>query len=157
MCPQSEMGGAITRIGSAKYRSNADFTAGFHRIEITPELRHRTAFFAGNNLYEYNSAIFGLVSSGSGFNTAMLLMISDMGFMINYIDDVMLLSESEDPTSQMSKTAQVECIFTQHVSDIATFLSRVVQAGMKLHPKLGLRCSHEASSRDRSAPPPYVL
>ena len=109
------MGGAITKIGRAKYRSNADFTAGFHQIEITPESRHRTAFIAGNNLYEYNSVPFGLINSGSAFNTAMYLMVADLGFMTNYIDDVMLLSESEDPVSKFSKEEQDEYIFSQHL------------------------------------------
>ena len=50
----------IVKVSNSVYFSCIDLKSGYHQVHLDAETKHKTAFCAGNRLYEYNRLPFGL-------------------------------------------------------------------------------------------------
>ena len=76
--------------------SSLDIRHGYYHILIHPADRYKTAFITHRGLFEFNRMTFGFVNAPAAFQRAMNHIFRDLSFVIVYIDDILILSESEE-------------------------------------------------------------
>ena len=83
------------KLAGHKWFSALDLRHGYHHIAIRPEDRYKTAFIAHHGLFEFNRMTFGFVNAPAAFQRAMDFIFKDLPFVIVYLDDILIMSKTE--------------------------------------------------------------
>ena len=87
----------LNRLFDAKIFSKFDMKSGFWQIQIAEQDRYKTAFTVPFGHYKWNVMPFGLKNAPSEFQNIMNdIFIPYTGFIIVYIDDVLIFSKTID-------------------------------------------------------------
>ncbi|KAF3787424.1 putative enzymatic polyprotein [Nymphaea thermarum] len=105
--PNKEM--LIQRAAQGKIFSKFDCKSGYHQIKIAEEDRHKTAFYTPNGLYEWLVMPFGLKNAPSQFQRRMDEIFKGYDFIINYIDDFLIIFDTIDEHLQHRTTFAAIC------------------------------------------------
>nr|DBA06664.1 TPA_asm: polyprotein [Welwitschia mirabilis virus 1] len=84
----------IEKAAKGKIFSKFDCKSGYHQIKIAEEDKHKTAFYTPIGLYEWNVMPFGLKNAPAMFQQKMDFLFQDYQYIINYIDDFLIVSDS---------------------------------------------------------------
>lgn len=107
----------LHRIYNARIFSKFDLKSGFCQIQIKEEDKYKTGFVVSSGHYEWNVMPFGLKNAPSEFQTIMTEIFNPYSqFMLVYIDDILIYSES----------------ITQHWKHLETFKKAVIKNGLVL-------------------------
>lgn len=83
------------RCGKSKYMSSLDLTASFWQVPLHPESRKYTAFMHEGKTYQFTVTPYGLSTSlASLIRTLDLILKETENFTINFVDDILCLSNS---------------------------------------------------------------
>jgi hypothetical protein len=73
-----------------------DLLSAYHQIRLTDEDIPKTAFRTPTCLYEYKVMPFGLTNAPSVFMAAMNDILSEIGFVAVYLDDILIFSRTPE-------------------------------------------------------------
>jgi hypothetical protein len=71
-----------------------DLLLAYHQIRLTDEDITKTAFRTPTGIFEYKVMPFGLTNAPSVFMAAMNDILSEMGFAVVYLDDILIFSRT---------------------------------------------------------------
>ncbi|GBG82949.1 hypothetical protein CBR_g36475 [Chara braunii] len=85
-------------LGSATYFSKLDLKSGYHKIEIQPQDRYKTAFKTWYGHFEWVVTPFGLTNAPTTFQAAMTTEFRDLldRTILIYLDDILVYSRTLD-------------------------------------------------------------
>ena len=92
--PIPQMGEMVTRLTKAKYFTKLDLTKGYWQIPLKENCKQYTTFQTSLGLMEFNYLPFGLSTAAPTFQRAMNKVLGHLKFATNYIDDVLIFSET---------------------------------------------------------------
>ena len=84
----------FNKLTSSLFYSKIDFCSGYWQIHMTVDEREKTAFATSKGLFQFKRMPFGLVNAGSTYTRKMRLLLGDLLNVDNYIDDVLMHSDS---------------------------------------------------------------
>jgi hypothetical protein len=93
-------------IGQAKILSKIDLTQGYYQVRVAEGAREKTAFNTREGKFEYLAMPFGLANAPATFQTMMNRILREFivkGFVIVYLDDIVIFSNSESEHQQHLK------------------------------------------------------
>ena len=93
----------FAKIGRAKYFTKIDMTKGYWQIAVHPNDREKTAFICEEGLFEFIRMPFGLVNAGATFSRLMRKILGNLDNVINYIDDILIFTESGEKHLETAK------------------------------------------------------
>ena len=102
------------KVSGSVYFSTIDLKSGYHQIQVDPETRHKTAFCAGDRLYEYNRLPFGLRNAPSHFSRLMAAILANLinSAVLVYLDDLIILGST--PQEHADNLMKVLDTFAKH-------------------------------------------
>ena len=104
-------------LGKSKFFSSLDLKSGYWQVELDTEAdKMKTAFACHKGLFAFNVLPFGLCNAPSLFSELMNRVVGDLPFVLAYIDDILIFSESE----------------SEHIEHIRIVLDRLRDATLKL-------------------------
>jgi len=123
--------------------SKLDLQSGFHQLRIREGNQHKTAFTtpgAAGAQYEWVTCPFGLTNTSSYFQRLMNHALFDhitANYCVVCCDDVLIYTETDDPTEHMAKLAAVLDTLREHEllikgSKTELFLTEVEFLGFQL-------------------------
>jgi site-specific DNA-cytosine methylase len=110
------------KVSKAKYFSKIDLRSGFHQIPIDPDSRSKTAFWWGNELWQYTRLPMGLSNSPAAFQRILDHEINAAGLtgsVACFIDDLLVFSDTPE----------------EHVKHVSQILDRLFEVGLRAHPE----------------------
>ena len=110
------------KLGKAKFFTTLDLKSGYHRIALDQDVIKKTAFVTPFGMCGYMKVPFGLAQPQAYFHNLMDKVLNGLHFMLAYLDDVIIFSETEE----------------QHLKHIQSVLTRLKQANLKFKKS---RCS----------------
>jgi len=118
--PLQRMDQALDQLGGAKYFSVVDMSRGYFQVPLSEKDRHKTAFTANGQLYQWKVMCLGLCNAPSTFTRLMDLVLNGLTFVycLVYLDDTIVYSKS----------------FDEHLAHLDEIFSRLIKAGLKLNP-----------------------
>ena len=118
--PLPKIEDCINSLKGAKYFCSLDLTQGYLQVKLNDEDKHKTAFRALGELYEFNRLPFGLCNAPPTFSRLMRKCFGDhfKDGIIMYLDDILVYG----PT------------ISQIIDRLHIVLSRLQQHGLKLNP-----------------------
>ena len=81
---------------SVKFLSSLDLTASFWQIKLAEKDRKYTAFMVNGKVYEFKVVPFGLKIATSALLRALDLSLSNLKFILRFVDDMLVLSKNFD-------------------------------------------------------------
>ena len=84
------------RFKNKTHITTLDLKSGYWHIPVAPEDREKLAFAFNGVLYHWNVMPFGPSNAPPHFQRVMTEIFGDMPYVSTYLDDVVILSESED-------------------------------------------------------------
>ena len=109
------------RITKSKFFTKIDLRSGFHQIPVHPDHRPATAFWWGNELWQYKRLPMGLKSSPPHFQRVMDREIREAGLtgsVACFIDDILIYSDTAE----------------EHIEHVSRMLDRLNAVGLRAHP-----------------------
>ena len=105
--PIPQMDEMVTRLTKAKYFTKLDLTKGYWPIPLKESCKQYTAFQTSLGLMEFIYLPFGLSAAAPTFQRAMNNVLGHFKFVTNYIDDVLIFSETwSEHLSHIKETLQ---------------------------------------------------
>jgi len=110
--------------------SKLDLHSGFHQLRIREGDQHKTAFVTSGGQYEWVTCPFGLSNTPSYFQRLMNNILHDhitTGYCVCYCDDLLICTESDDPSEHLVKLTAVLDTLREHkllIKDSKTELFR---------------------------------
>ena len=92
--PQTSVDDLLLRLGGCKVFSRLDFSQFYYQLPLSEADREKTAFYALNELYEFNRCPFGLKNAVSLCNRVMRDVLKDIDGISVYLDDVLIHAET---------------------------------------------------------------
>jgi hypothetical protein len=86
----------LDKMQGATVFSTLDLLSAYHQIRLTDEDIPKTAFRTPTGLYECKVMPFGLTNATSVFMAAMNDILSEMGFVAVYLDDILIFSKTTE-------------------------------------------------------------
>lgn len=85
----------FARLTNAKFLTKIDLSKGYFQISVNKECRKYTAFSCSEKgLYQFLRLPFGMINSGASFCRMMRKLLSGMKDIDNFVDDIIIFSES---------------------------------------------------------------
>ena len=103
-------------MSGSQYFTTLDLSSGYYQVELEENSKHKTAFQANNQLYEFNVMAFGLCNAPATFQRLMQTILGDLN-LLPYIDDVVISSRN----------------FSDHLKTIRCVLTRFRDHNLKLN------------------------
>ena len=108
----------LDKLHNATIFTTLDLQSGYWQIPIVEEDKEKTAFSAGQGLYEFNVMPFGLTGAPATFQRCMNYLLMDVSHAMVYIDDIIVYSKN----------------FEEHLPDLEEVLKILKKNGLKLKP-----------------------
>ena len=108
----------LDKLHRATLFTTLDLQSGYWQIPIDEKDKEKTAFSAGEGLYEFNVMPFGLTGAPATFQRCMNYLLMDVNHTMVYIDDIIIYSTN----------------FEEHLNDIENVLKVLKTSGLKLKP-----------------------
>ena len=102
------------KLSGDKYFSKIDLRKGYWQIKMDAASKDKTAFATPAGLYNFKTMPFGLVCAPAVFSRLMRTLLRDLKGVDNYIDDILIHTES----------------FDDHVKCLDEVLQRLSEANM---------------------------
>ncbi|PIK59722.1 hypothetical protein BSL78_03385 [Apostichopus japonicus] len=84
----------MTKLATAKYFTKIDLSKGYWQIPVQISDRPKTAFITSHGLFQFKVLPFGLVNAPAIFTRMMRKLLEGQANVVNYIDDVLVYTES---------------------------------------------------------------
>ena len=84
----------FNKLTSSLFYSKVDFCSGYWQIPMKVDDREKPAFATSKGLFQFKRMPFGLVNAGATYTRMMRLFLGDVLNVENYIDDVLIHSDS---------------------------------------------------------------
>ena len=117
--PLPNINDILRQLKSSKYFSLIDLKSGFWQIPMDESSIHKTTFIVPWGVYECLKMPFGLKNNPSEFSRIMYMILGDLDFVIIYIDDITVHSQTIE----------------EHFSHLNIVFQRLKEANLKLNPK----------------------
>ena len=143
--PLPRIDSCLDAMAEAQWFSTIDLRSSYHQVGVAPEDRDKTSFICPRGMYRFRTMPFGLCNAGATFQRLMDIVMSGLNLEIClvYLDDIVVYAKTPE----------------QHLQRLATVLSRLSDAGLKLKPEkcrffrksvqfLGHVISHEGIGTD---------
>jgi len=107
----------IARTRGCKMFSKLDLQSGFHQLRIREGDQYKTAFVTPGGQYEWVTCPFGLSNTPSYFQRLMNDILHDhiaVGYCVCYCDDLLICTESDDPSEHLVKLTAVLDTLREH-------------------------------------------
>jgi hypothetical protein len=86
----------LDKMQGATVFSTLDLLSAYHQIRLTDEDIPKSAFRTPTGIYEYKVMPFGITNALSVFMAAMNNILSEMGFVAIYLDDILIFSRTPE-------------------------------------------------------------
>ena len=109
------------KVSKAKFFTKIDLRSGFHQIPVHPDDRPKTAFWWGNELWQYTRLPMGLKNSPAHFQRIMDHEVQEAGLVGNvvcFLDDLLIYSDTVE----------------EHITHVSCMLDRLHEVGLRAHP-----------------------
>ena len=93
--PLEHISDILATLGRSKYFSSLDLKSGYWQVPVNEKDKQKTAFTCHKGLFEFNVMPFGLTNAPSIFSELMSKVVGDLPFVIAYLDDLIIFSETE--------------------------------------------------------------
>ena len=98
----------LDKLSGRTYHTSLDMRSGYHQCEINESDKQKTAFFSGEDLYEFNRMAFGLSNAPATFQRLMNIVLSGLfSFSSVFLDDILISSTG----TFQEHLLQVELVF----------------------------------------------
>ena len=84
------------KLKGTKVFSTIDLRSGYYHITLGKDSRAKTAFVMPFGKYEFLKVPFGLAQAPAYFQLKMNQVLEDLNFMMTYLDDIIIFSNSEE-------------------------------------------------------------
>ena len=84
----------LYKLTSSCFFSKLDFCSGYWQIAMCDADKHKTAFGTTKGLFQFKRMPFGLTNAGATYTRMMRLLLADVKNVDNYIDDVLIHTQS---------------------------------------------------------------
>ena len=116
--PLSRIDNTLDEHSGSSWFSTLDCKSGYWQVEVAEKDREKTAFTAGNGLWQYNVMAFGLCNAPATFERLMDTILGDLRCLI-YLDDIIVHAMT----------------FDLELRRLRIVFSRLRAANLKLSPK----------------------
>jgi len=139
----------LQRFHGTRYITTLDLSSAFLQVPLDEASRKYTAFEYQSKVYQYKRIPCGFCNSLAGFMRALQTVLGDetCGYIINYVDDILIFSRS----------------FDQHMDHLDTVLNKLTSAGFTINARKCSFCKPEikflghAVSREKLMPHPQRI
>jgi len=109
----------LQRFHGNRYITTLDLSSAFLQVPLTEASRRFTAFEFQSKVYQYKRFSYGFRNSLAGFMRALQTVLGDetCGYVINYVDDILIFSRD----------------FDQHMDHLDTVLNKLASAGFSIN------------------------
>ena len=136
----------LQRFHGTRYITMLDLSSAFLQVPLTKASRKYTAFEFQSKVYQYKRIPYGFLNSLTGFMRALQTVLGDetCGYIINYVDDILIFSRD----------------FDQHMDHLDTVLNKLASAGFTINVRKCSFCKPEINflghvvSREKLMPDP---
>ncbi|XP_038050657.1 uncharacterized protein LOC119723850 isoform X2 [Patiria miniata] len=108
----------MARLGTGKFFSKLDLSKGYWQVPIADEDKKKTAFVTAEGLYQFRVLPFGMVNAPALFSRMMRKLLQGQEHVINYIDDVLIYTDT----------------WVRHLQVLKEVLQRLQTAGLTARP-----------------------
>lgn len=105
----------LTNLSGSKYFTTLDLASGYWQVQLEEDDKHKTAFQANGQLFEFNVMPFGLCNAPCTFQRLMQVIFGDLG-LLPYIDDLVIASKD----------------FSGHLQTLRAVFNRLNEKNLKL-------------------------
>lgn len=118
--PLASIEDIFDQLGNSKYYSTLDLASGFFQMKLSEDSKHKTAFNALGQHFEFERLAFGLSCAPAAFSRLIRNALGDLleGTCFAYIDDIVVYSTS----------------ISEHLSKLETVLQRLSEHKLQLNP-----------------------
>lgn len=116
--PLPQVDTTLDALSGSSWFSILDLKSGYWQVEVEEQDREKTAFTAGNGLWQFNVMAFGLCNAAATFERLMENILGDLRCLV-YLDDMIA----------HAKTFELE------LQRLTRIFSRLREANLKLNPK----------------------
>lgn len=116
--PAGNVDYCIQSLKGSKYFSSLDLNQAYLQLPIKEEDKHKTAFRALGELFEFNRLSFGLMGAPMTFCRAMKKCFGDLWWLVLFLDDMLIRSKT----------------FEEMLERLEIVLQRLISYGLKLKP-----------------------
>jgi len=139
----------LQRFHGTRYITTLDLSSAFLQVPLDEASRKYTAFEFQSKVYQYKRIPYGFRNSLAGFMRAFVTVLGDetCGYVINYVDDVLISSRS----------------FDQHMDHLDTVLNKLASPGFTINARKCSFCKPEMKflghvvSREKLIPDPQRI
>ena len=119
--PLPRIDDTLEALAGSRWFSTLDLKSGYWQVELDKEDKEKTAFSAGNGLWQFTVMPFGLCNAPATFERLMEQVLAGLPITVAlvYLDDVLVPGVS----------------FLNHVSNLRQIFTRLQKAKLKLSPK----------------------
>ena len=93
----------LAKFKGKNYITSLDLKGGYWHIPIREKDRHKTAFIFNGNIYQWNVMPFGPMNAPEYFQQCMSRLFGEIPFVVTYIDDISILSDTKEEHMQHLK------------------------------------------------------
>ena len=94
--PMPRIDETLEKVAGAKWFTKLDLRKGYYQVLLRESDRHKTAFAFEGKLYQFKRMPFGLTGAPQTFQRLMQKVLGHLPFVVCYLDDVLVFSESEN-------------------------------------------------------------
>ena len=94
----------LSKLSGANFFTKIDLCKGYWQIPIDESSRDATAFITPDGLYRWKVMPFGIVSAPAVFSRMMRPLLKNLGSVKNYIDDILIYTETWKEHVEMVET-----------------------------------------------------
>ena len=84
----------FSKLSTARFLTKMDLCKGYCQIPIDEKFREITAFVTPHGPFQWKVMPFGIVSAPTVFSRLMRTLLKDIDHVINYIDDILIFTET---------------------------------------------------------------
>ena len=86
----------LTKLSQGRYFSKFDLSKGYWQIPMAEADKAKTAFVTSEGLYQFTVLPFGMVNAPAIFSRLMRSVLAGLDNVVNYIDDILIYTETWD-------------------------------------------------------------
>jgi Reverse transcriptase (RNA-dependent DNA polymerase) len=118
--PHSKIQDLLLKLEGFQYARSLDLNMGYYYIELNPYAKQLCIIVLPWGIYKYQCLPTGLCNSPDIFQEKMYCLMADLEYVQAYIDDLLIITKGT---------------YLAHLQKLATVLTRLQQAGLKVNAK----------------------